>query len=230
MVYIFGTRTFGKVDRVPGLFFVTTKFFHINFLPLIPLGSFVVLEGSNTGYTFRGRSVGLSLKSLAVAWGRWVLVIAGLICGFIGLISLAAGARGDAVLLLSGFGLCLIPVLFLGLFIATFIFNKASHAQALHLGDQLGLSRRLVARHLGISAPADDRDVDDLLEAEPVRDDDDRRYPDRDDDDRDYDRRRRDDDYDRDDRDYDRRRGYDNRRRDRDDDYDRDRDYDRRRY
>jgi hypothetical protein len=65
IIVIFGTRTFGKVDCVPGLCSVATRFFPINFLPLIPPGSYMIFEGTD-----RGEPTGLSLKSLALAWGR----------------------------------------------------------------------------------------------------------------------------------------------------------------
>src|SRR3989442_10481906 len=41
---VFGTRLFGQADRVAGLFCVRTRFFHINFVPLIPLASYLVFE------------------------------------------------------------------------------------------------------------------------------------------------------------------------------------------
>jgi hypothetical protein len=35
---------YGKVDQVPGLFFVATRFFDVQFIPLVPLESFLVFE------------------------------------------------------------------------------------------------------------------------------------------------------------------------------------------
>jgi hypothetical protein len=196
MIYIFGTRCFGKVDHVPGQFYVATRFFHVNFVPLIPLGSYIIFEGTD-----RGKPIGLSLKSLALAWGRWMLIIAGLICGFLTLVHFGGGlSTHDAVLILIGCGLGLLCMLCAGLFIASFFLNKASRDRAMQMADELGWPRNRVARHFdGNGARGDD----DMLEAEPVRDYD-RRRRDEDDRDRDYDRRPR--DREDDDRDFDRRR------------------------
>jgi hypothetical protein len=187
MFLIFGTRTFGKVDRVPGLFYVTTRFFHINFVPLIPLGSYVIFEGTD-----RGKMIGFSLKSLAWAWGRWVLVIGGLICGLIAFVHLLGSlTTRDMELLLIGCGLGTLCVFFAGLFVASFFLNKASHERAMQLADELGWPRSRVASYL---TPEGDRYEDDVPVLESARDYDDeydRRWRDRDDNrrDRDYDDR-----------------------------------------
>jgi hypothetical protein len=60
---VFGTHRFGWVDRIEGIGTVSTLFFHVMYVPLIPLGSAVV-EGD------RGVRIGLSLKSVLVAWVR----------------------------------------------------------------------------------------------------------------------------------------------------------------
>jgi hypothetical protein len=39
MIIVWGSRLYGKVDAVPGLFHVATRFGHIWYLPLIPMGS-----------------------------------------------------------------------------------------------------------------------------------------------------------------------------------------------
>lgn len=64
---VFGTHRFGWVDRVEGLGTVATQFFHVMYVPLIPLGSALVLDDG------RGIRVGLSPKSVLVAWARSLL-------------------------------------------------------------------------------------------------------------------------------------------------------------
>ena len=44
MVIVWGTLEAGKVDEVPKLFHVETRFGHVYYLPLIPLGSVAVFE------------------------------------------------------------------------------------------------------------------------------------------------------------------------------------------
>jgi hypothetical protein len=72
MVIWFGKRLFGKVDQVPGLFHVATQFFHIQFCPLIPLQSVIVLAGTDGE---RGVPTSMSLKSVLMAWFRAFLCI-----------------------------------------------------------------------------------------------------------------------------------------------------------
>lgn len=80
MLIVHGKRLYGKVDEVPGLFYVATKFYHFWFLPVIPLGSHIVLSKTDRGW--RGVPCGLSLKSVAAAWLRVVtpvLLVIGLV-------------------------------------------------------------------------------------------------------------------------------------------------------
>mmetsp|Transcript_28337 Transcript_28337/g.47022 ORF Transcript_28337/g.47022 Transcript_28337/m.47022 type:complete len:258 (+) Transcript_28337:161-934(+) len=44
MIYV-GTLSLGRTDQIPGLFLVKTTFFHIDFIPLVPIESHLVLEG-----------------------------------------------------------------------------------------------------------------------------------------------------------------------------------------
>ena len=67
-----GTRTMGKVDEIPGVAHVATRFFHVWFCPIIPLGSQIVWD-SNQGP--RGLSVPMSWKSVLVGYFRgWALM------------------------------------------------------------------------------------------------------------------------------------------------------------
>src|SRR5438067_10436975 len=77
MYIVWGSKLMGKVDVVPGLFHVATKFGHIYYIPLIPTASFVVMSQDGTG--FRGVPIGLSFKSIMVAWLRVGLFLAAMI-------------------------------------------------------------------------------------------------------------------------------------------------------
>ncbi len=73
MAGVHGERMYGYVDRVPGLCYVATQFFHFNFVPLFPLGSYVVLEGSEAEQGFQGKRIGFNAKSLLLGYFRgWV--------------------------------------------------------------------------------------------------------------------------------------------------------------
>jgi hypothetical protein len=74
MVIIFGSRLYGKVDVVPGLFHVETKFGHLWYIPLIPLGTYLILN--KQAGQWHGVSIPFSFKSLLFAWLRAGLVAA----------------------------------------------------------------------------------------------------------------------------------------------------------
>lgn len=74
-----GKRFFGRVDRVPGLFYVATAFIHLFWFPLIPLGTSIVLENSERAgpggsTTYRVHKTGFSFKSFLIAYFRAVLI------------------------------------------------------------------------------------------------------------------------------------------------------------
>lgn len=73
MLLVWGSKMYGRVDDVPGLFYVATRFGHLWYLPLIPMGSFVVLE--REGKIVSAVPIGLCLKSFFMAWFRTALVI-----------------------------------------------------------------------------------------------------------------------------------------------------------
>jgi hypothetical protein len=81
-VLIFGERLGGKVDRVPGLFYVGTMFFHVDYIPLIPLRSYIIFQGTEQGEAFQGKQIKLSGRS----------VLAGLLRGWLGLATIIAAA------------------------------------------------------------------------------------------------------------------------------------------
>lgn len=80
MVVVYGTRYMGKIERCSGSF-IATKFFHIYWMPLLPLGSHVVLEEHGDG-SFRGIPAGLHLRSTLAAYLRTWGVLATLVLLF----------------------------------------------------------------------------------------------------------------------------------------------------
>jgi len=61
---VFGTRLFGWVDGIEGEGMVATRFFHVMFVPLVPMGSVFMVDDD------RGVQLPLSVKSVIVAWVR----------------------------------------------------------------------------------------------------------------------------------------------------------------
>lgn len=111
MIVIYGQKSYGKVDRVPGVCYVLTTFAHLNFIPLFPLRSYIVIEGTESGGEFRGKEISTCLRSAVAGYVRvWfgaLAVIAGVFAGvelnraidplrlnglvFVGLIATGAG-------------------------------------------------------------------------------------------------------------------------------------------
>ena len=87
MIIVWGSRLYGKVDHVPGLFHVATKFGHLWYIPLIPMESYLVF--AQDGKHFRGMKIGMSGKSILVAWTMAAAVVIGLIAG---IMAIALGA------------------------------------------------------------------------------------------------------------------------------------------
>jgi hypothetical protein len=80
MVVIWGQRMYGRVDRFAGSH-VATRFFHLYYVPLIPLSSWLVLEEQADG-RFLGIQTSLQLRSVMLAWLRVASVVALAVAGF----------------------------------------------------------------------------------------------------------------------------------------------------
>jgi hypothetical protein len=143
MIFIFGSRLFGKCDIVPGFFHVATRFGHVDYVPLIPMQSFIILEQSNgvLGGTFRGVPIGMSGKSIAIAWMR-CLSIAAIVVGLIMMIAVGSGNPAHAI----------IPLLIAAAGAGAFAFTRhksmthASYDRACQLARVLGLNERGMAK------------------------------------------------------------------------------------
>jgi hypothetical protein len=134
MFFIFGSRLFGKCDDVPGMFHVATKFGHINFLPLIPMQSYVVL--ARNGNQFRGVPIPLSAKSIVVAWGRVISLVIAVVAACIALAAFNSAA-GEWIVPAA------VSVIAAGGFVMTMWHRsctKAGFARACQLGQMVGLS------------------------------------------------------------------------------------------
>jgi hypothetical protein len=166
MLLHFGEQHYGKVDVVPDLCHVATRFFHINFLPLIPLGSEIVVTGTSEAGGARRLKTTLSLKSVVVAWVRATLYIA-----------LVVGLTGGAILTLEHFqqrrGPSTATVLApwgvaAGSLLCLWLSHKLARAgydRAVQLGAELGLDPILVERYLTVAR--EDREATAAANKEP---------------------------------------------------------------
>ena len=76
MVIVYGTRFYGKVQAA-GRSFLATRFMHIWYLPLIPMGTQLILE--DNGGSYKGMAAPFSMKSMLAAylrvWGPVALIL-----------------------------------------------------------------------------------------------------------------------------------------------------------
>jgi hypothetical protein len=171
MIIIFGSRLYGKVDEVPGLFHVATRFGHAWYLPLIPMGSYLVL--GQEGDQWHGASIGLSVKSLLIAWLRVVLFIAAIGCVIAAIMrGTAAPQRGAAAAPWWPYALAA-PIL-LGLWLWAMMgeaFRRASHNRAMALSRRVGLGEvvnALIDLHFGHISEEEAREIIEAAHAEQV--------------------------------------------------------------
>src|SRR4030095_4688962 len=98
MIVFFGTRKYGKVDHVPGLFYVATDFFYVQFVPLFPTGSVLMLDDGSD----RGVKLGLNGKSVLFTYLRAGSIVGGIIAAIVGILGLADDPVFGAVMLALG--------------------------------------------------------------------------------------------------------------------------------
>jgi hypothetical protein len=155
MIIIHGESRYGKVDHVPGLFYVTTSFFHLWFFPLIPLRSYILVAGTSGQ---KGVSMGLSVKSVLTGWARALLFIATSAALVFAIINcwdffLSPRPNVSAPTFLSWIGLT--GVLFLVLWL-TYRLASPSYARALRLGSRLGIPAKVIGAKFGRVAHEDE--------------------------------------------------------------------------
>ena len=163
---IFGTRFYGKVDHLPGLCYIVTRFVHIWFVPLIPTETYLVLEGTESGGNFRGVPISMSLKSVVNAWlraGCVLGIIGGIIASFVSLIRLSEG-RADFMDVIGSLGVFVAAI---GLMALSYkVFGKVSPQRAEELGQHLGIDPRAMADMAsGISSRR--KELDEVMDANP---------------------------------------------------------------
>ena len=78
MVIVYGTRFYGKV-RACGQSYLATQFFHLYYVPLIPIGTQLILEQNANG-TYKGMKTAFSVRSMLAAylrvWGPIACILA----------------------------------------------------------------------------------------------------------------------------------------------------------
>jgi hypothetical protein len=149
VIIIWGQRLAGRSDQLPGTFYVATRYFHLYYVPLIPLKSFLIVEGTEAGAGFEGLEVPLSFKSVTFGWLRAGLVLAGIGLPFAGIANTVEALKAvpprSPVL---GAGLFAAGLLAWLLYGVTRRLSHASPRRALVLATRLGVPPEVVySRH-----------------------------------------------------------------------------------
>src|SRR5262245_51790070 len=153
---IFGTRMFGKCDQVGNLFYIRTRFFHVWFIPLIPVQSYIVLAGSEDFSGFKGIPTSMSLKSVLFGWlrgGLTIAAIAGIFLATLAGFAYAENHDADHLIDLVFFAVVAAGSIFL--YWLSVRFAKASYQRALELADQLGVSHELIEEVYAVGSVAE---------------------------------------------------------------------------
>ena len=84
-VVVFGSTLYGKVESVPGVCHIATRFLHVFFVPLFPTGSWLVVDDRELldGGAESVRLPAMHWGSVGVAWLRFFLLLAVFVLGII---------------------------------------------------------------------------------------------------------------------------------------------------
>ncbi len=150
MILIWGSRLYGRVDEGPGLFHVATKFGHLWYFPLIPMGSHLVIDQGPHGW--RGMPLPFSFRSMLAAWVLAVVMAAAIASGIFAIIVVPdprAASLTERVVLGALAGLLILLALFLW---KSRWMRRASYERACALCDAADVSdegRIIVELHYG---------------------------------------------------------------------------------
>jgi hypothetical protein len=134
MVIISGVRFAGKVDAVPQVGHVATRFFHLYYVPLIPVGTFLVTDERDE---FAGLPLPWSFKSIVVGWLR----TAGFVAFAPAVYSLITGShRNDLARVGAGVLIILLAAVVLWFCYRLKSITTASYERAMELAGRLGFS------------------------------------------------------------------------------------------
>jgi hypothetical protein len=151
MIFIAGRGLYGRVDDVPGLFYVKTSFVHVYYVPLIPVGSYLIFEGTETDNGFQGVKIGFSLKSILATWLRAALVIGVIFFVFVATALLCNDQEPKP---LEAAKMALWAAAFFGAFLVTQRYSHAGPYRALRLARAAGIPEEVVQGHLSMTGTA----------------------------------------------------------------------------
>src|SRR5262245_47840413 len=162
MIVVWGTRLYGKVDRVPGLFYVSTHFFYAQFIPLFPTSSYLILDGTEGSQGFQGVKIPMSGKSVLVGYLRAALCVGAMVLAGFGIANLARKMEVGIALMVAGLACAL-------LFWLSYRLTRPSPQRALRLAYHAGIPPERVAQHFVGANLLKDEEHDALLTHDEVQ-------------------------------------------------------------
>lgn len=75
MIIVWGERLCGRVNQVDNQVHVATRFFHVQYIPLLPLNSYIIINHTEADGQFEGVPIPLSWKSVLATYLRTILLI-----------------------------------------------------------------------------------------------------------------------------------------------------------
>lgn len=139
MLIVYGTRFYGKV-RACGSSYLSTQFIHVWYVPLIPIGTHLVLQENEDG-GHRTIKTPFSVKSMLAAYLRVWGPIAAIAAACLGYSAVTSSSDVLAAVVAGAFSLVVVLALVAGIVVAWSVLGKLSHderrqrgAYALHMG------------------------------------------------------------------------------------------------
>jgi hypothetical protein len=153
MVIVYGTRFYGKV-KACGRSFIGTQFVHLYYVPLIPIGTHLILEEDASG-SFKGIKSTFSIKSMLAAYLRVWGPIACIAAFCIGMSAIDdVGDDGLAMAVVGVFTGVVVLAMLAGTILGWAVVGKLSTvekqkrgAYALHMGYHVDPADMGAARH-----------------------------------------------------------------------------------
>jgi hypothetical protein len=138
-----GHELYGKVDQVPGLFHVATKFFHLYYIRLIPTGTFLVDERTQPP---REWPIPWSSRSMLFGWLRVALMLSAvglLVTAFVLLLMLGQGEPVGHKLVIA----VVCSAVFGGVLYRSYRLTRAKPLRALELARVIGVPPEQLAHY-----------------------------------------------------------------------------------
>jgi len=133
------THCYGKIDHVPGLFYVVTQFNCANGIPVDPKKSYLVYDDGRE----RGVKIRFRWKSVCFAWFRALMLLAAGSFPIFGAI-VAFGQNPDFI---AGIVWVVLAVCGLGLFFGSYCIIRIGRDEAARIAEEAGLDPEWVHDH-----------------------------------------------------------------------------------